>query len=73
MADSTITWKGAVPFSSFVGGRLPSGAVSAELDPRTIAAGFTVRPFHSENHESAMKGAIPYVGAYDDEVVEEGK
>ena len=72
MADSTVTWKGAVPFDSMIGQAERVGARSAVLDPRTIASKFTAVPFHSENHESAMKGAIPYISS-NDEVMEEGK
>lgn len=72
MADSTVTWKGAVPVDSWQGQAEHLGARSALHDPRSVAAGFTIRPFHSENVESAMKGAVPYWSS-DDEIVEEGK
>jgi hypothetical protein len=68
MADATITWKGAVPFDSMVGQAEHVGARSAIIDPRTIAAGFTISPFHSENHESAMPGAVPYISVTDEPV-----
>ncbi len=73
MADATITWKGAVPFDAMMGQAEHVGARSAVIDPRTIAAGFDIRPFHSENHESAMPGAVPYISTRDDEVVVEDK
>lgn len=66
MSDATITWKGAVPFDGMVGQAEHVGARSAIIDPRTISAGFDIRPFHSENHESAMKGAIPYISTRED-------
>jgi hypothetical protein len=68
MADSTVTWKGAVLFDAMVGQAEHVGARSAIVDPRSLAAGFDIQPFHSENHESAMVGAIPYVSTREDEV-----
>jgi hypothetical protein len=67
MADATVTWKGAVPYDGFVGQAQHVGAQSAIVDPRSISAGFDIRPFHSENHESALKGAVPYVSSRDGE------
>lgn len=61
MADSTVTWKGAVPMDQFYGnggGREDA----AQVDPHMARSGFDVRPFHGQGVESAMKGAVPYVG-----------
>lgn len=65
MADSTVTWKGAVPYDSWVG---QSGRVGAHLvvDPHSVAAGFDIRPFHSSGAESAMQGAVPYFSTNDE-------
>ena len=66
MADVTVTWKGAVPVDSFGGQAEHVGARSATSDPRSISAGFDIRPFHSENEVSAMPGAVPYVSSLDE-------
>ena len=61
MADNTVSWKGAVPMDQFYGnGAGRSGA--AQVDPHSVGRGFDIRPAHGANVESAMKGAIPYVG-----------
>lgn len=66
MADSTVTWKGAVPVDSMNGGSEHIGARAVVLDPRTMTAGFDIRPFHSENEVSAMPGAVPFVSSRDE-------
>lgn len=63
--DATVTWKGAVPFDA-VRGQSARTSGNTTVDSRAIAAGFDIRPFHSESVESAMKGAMPYVSALDD-------
>lgn len=73
MADTTVTWKGAVPVDSWGGKVEHLGAKPAIHDPRSVAAGFTIRSFQSENVESAMKGAVPYQSTIDEPFVEEGK
>lgn len=64
MADSTVTWRGAVPMDQFYGnggGRKDAN----QSDPHTASSKFDVRPFHGSNVESAMKGAVPYIGSED--------
>lgn len=70
MADSTVTWKGAVAVDSWRGQAEHLGARSALHDPRSVAAGFNIKPFHSENVESAMKGAVPYWSSNDETITE---
>ena len=64
--DATVTWKGAVPFDQFAGKTVHAGSSLVQFDARTTAAKFDVRPYHSENMESAMKGAIPYISVNDE-------
>jgi hypothetical protein len=71
MADSTVAWKGAVLVDSMNGGGEHIGARAVLMDPRTMTAGFTIRPFHSENEVSAMQGAVPYFSTRDEEVAED--
>lgn len=64
--DATVTWKGAVPFDQFAGKKAHTGSDLVQFDARATATKFDVRPFHSENMESAMKGAIPYISVNDE-------